>query len=503
VQDWIKRMESYAGFAGRYNQLDTARFRTELAEEIQKRIAADVDGRYAKLAEAIGSGRFELTGDRIRRTLSFLTHSGWVYWDERLFQERVIVGQKWALDGIYTVLDRRENSAIYRKLAADDGRFTLSQLGERCWNAAGYSTTEQKLLLSLMARCELCFRLRSASDAWRQEDIFVSFEHLPTAKELRLQRAFDRHRKSQDPVKERTLDAPKMHKQHWQSFLIDAGTHYGKDARYALDGFYLENEEGETLLITCYLDRWGLGGEIEFHVSGPNAAERLDAAEKHLRQFVACSEERVSSDTGQNLGKPAPKTEIFLSYTWDPPQKEGESGSIPRGYEKPVDAIEEFFKDKGFRLIRDKNDARFGDNLKLFMEYGAKRPHVIVVHSDKYWRSPYCLFELWTMVHELQLRPDRSLLSVVIPVEHQNSNITTYEGLETYLNYWETFTGTPRMLDWSPETLKDHFRSLLRSFSADLHQSLDLNIVWEEGKEAKALATILARLNVPVAKPDV
>jgi hypothetical protein len=30
-----------------------------------------------------------------------------------------------------------------------------------------------------------------------------------------------------------------------------------------------------------------------------------------------------------------------------------------------------------------------------------------------------------------------------------------------------------------------------------------LNIVWEEGKDAKALATILARLNVPVAKPDV
>jgi hypothetical protein len=292
-----------------------------------------------------------------------------------------------------------------------------------------------------------------------------------------------------------------MHERHWQSFLIDAGTHYGKDARYALDGFYLENEEGETLLITCHLDRWGLGGEIELQVSGANAPGRLDAAEKHLRQFVSGGEERVSSDTGQNLGRPSAREEIFISYTWDPPEKAGESG-IPPGYEKPVDAIEEFFKNKPFILIRDKTDARFGDNLKLFMEYGAKRPHVIVVHSDKYWRSPYCLFELWTVVHELQLRQNRSLLSVVIPVEHRNSSIATHEGLEEYLKHWETFTGIPRMLDWSPETLKDHFRSLLRSFSGDLHQSFNLNIVWEDG-EARALATILERLKMPVATTDV
>jgi hypothetical protein len=152
----------------------------------------------------------------------------------------VIIGQKWALDGIYTLLDRRENSPFYRKLLAADGRFTLLQLGESCWNAAGYSKTEQELLLSLMERCHLCFKLRSASDAWRQEDIFASFEHLPKARELRLQWAFDERRKSQHPVKERLLKLPEMHKQQWQSFLMDAGTHYGKDARYAADGFYLE-----------------------------------------------------------------------------------------------------------------------------------------------------------------------------------------------------------------------------------------------------------------------
>jgi GTPase SAR1 family protein len=491
VRDWIQRMLSDPPFAREHNQVDTKRFREVLWEEIQKAIAGDFDERYVKLREAVDSGLFQLTDDRVSRTLSFLSHSGWVYWDQRLFQERVIVGQKWALDGIYTLLDRRENSPIYQKLLAANGQFTLSQLGERCWNGAGYSKTEQELLLSLMERCQLCFKLRSASDAWRQEDIFVSFEHLPKAEE-QLQGEFDQRRKDHDPVEERTLKVPEMHKLQWQSFLMDAGTHYGKDARYARDGFYLENDEGETLLLTCHLNRGGLGGEIKLQVSGANAADRLDTAEKHLRQFVFSGEERVTSDHDQNLGKPSPTAEIFISYAWNPPLKEGESG-IPPGYEEPVDAIAKFFRDKPFRLIRDKNATRFGDNLKHFMEYGARSPHVIVIHSDKYWRSPYCLFELWNVDRELRQRLDRSLLSVVIPVEHRDSNIATYEGLEQYLKHWETFTGVPRMLEWTPAELKDYFRSLLRIFSRDLAQSLNLNVVWQDG-EAKALATILGRL---------
>jgi hypothetical protein len=216
---------------------------------------------------------------------------------------------------------------------------------------------------------------------------------------------------------------------------------------------------------------------------------------RNISNSFSGGEERITSDPGQSLGKPSPQEAIFISYAWDP--KAGESG-IPRGYEKPVDAIVEFFKDKPFRLIRDKNDVRFGDNLKHFMKFGAKCPYVIVVHSDKYCMSPYCIFEVWTVVHGLGLSENRSLISVVIPVEHRNSKITTYEGREQYLKYWETFTGTPAMLEWPPEQLKAHSQSLLWSFSRDLDQFLDLNILWHDD-EKKALDTILGRLKMPTA----
>ena len=90
----------------------------------------------------------------------------------------------------------------------------------------------------------------------------------------------------------------------------------------------------------------------------------------------------------------------------------------------------------------------------------------------------------------------------MIPVEHLNSNISTHQGLTAYLNYWEKVTDIPRMLDWSPEEAKDHFRSLLRSFSTDLSQSLNLNIVWKDDDAEPALAAILARLKMSPATPE-
>lgn len=500
VEGWVRRMGEDEAFAGDHNQLHPDRFREALYEAIEQAVANDPDGRYQQLLGAIESGEFELTDDRLRRTLGFLTHSGWVYWDPKLYEERVIVGQQWALDGIYTVLDRRAGSEIYRTLNRMDGRFTLKQLGEWAWDAKGYSRTDQELFLSFMKRCGLCFELRKGPDAWREEDISVSFEHLPTAKEVRLQRDFTSRRRDL-PIAEKTIAVPGMHKQHWQSFLIGAGNHYGKDAQYALDGFYLENEEGDKLLMLCHLEPSGLGGEIEFQVGSGDASARLKAAEEHIRGFLPGVEATATGDPSQSLGKQREIQEIFVSYAWDPPA-DPEGNGIPPGYEAPVNAIDAFLADKAAKLIRDKKYTGFGDNLKQFMEFGASRPHVIVVHSDKYWRSPYCIYELWMVVHELQKRPDRGLLSVVIPIEHLNSEITTEENLEAYLEHWRSYTGTPKLIGWSGQELRDYAVALLRSFSTDLAQHLNLNVRWLKGEE-QVMDALAKRLNLLPPSEDV
>lgn len=96
---------------------------------------------------------------------------------------------------------------------------------------------------------------------------------------------------------------------------------------------------------------------------------------------------------------------------------------------------------------------------------------------------------------ELKRQKDRNLLSVVVPIEHIGSNITRVEELDVLLDYWEKFSGTPRLIGWQRAELIDHARSMLRSFSRDLHEHNQLNIRWTEGQE-KVFAAIAMRLNL-------
>ena len=120
-----------------------------------------------------------------------------------------------------------------------------------------------------------------------------------------------------------------------------------------------------------------------------------------------------------------------------------------------------------------------------------------MVHSDRYWRSPYCIFELWTVMEELRLNRGRDLMSVVIPVEHLNRGITYWEQFDDYRKEWLAFCRTPRMLGWDPQTLKDNAVAVLRSFDPDRIRSF--NIRWTGNGEA-ALAAIADRLSATGGK---
>jgi hypothetical protein len=294
-----------------------------------------------------------------------------------------------------------------------------------------------------------------------------------------------------------TIPVPRLHKHHWQRFLVSAGSRYGKDAQYALDGFYLENKKREKLLVLCHLRPGGLGGEVKIHVGGRDAADRIGEVKGYLKQFFPGGEPSSKPDPAQALGQRAEIVEVFISYALEPRQN-GQELEIPPGYEVPVDAIEEFLRDKPVKLIRDKSYLRLGTSVKKFMRYGATRPHVIVVHSDKYWRSPYCIFELWNVMDELRKRK-RKLLSVVIPVEHLESKIGTRERLHQYLKYWRRHAETPSSLGWEPQELKDRAASLLRDVSTDLDAEFRFNLKWEVGEE-KVLAAIAKRLKLPSRK---
>lgn len=507
VRDWLPRTENGTTSQAVYNELHPDHFRELLDGALSEAIRRSQDDSLSQLSAALNDGRFELNADRVTRALEFLTHSGWLYWDAKLFEGRIIIGQQWALDGIYTVLDRRPKSIIWRVLTEADGRFTRSMLGQLAWDSGAasglhdYTGAEQELLLTFMEQCGLCFKLRDAADAWREETVYVSCEHLPSARVARLQHEFDSGTSDLNLPTE-TLELPRLHKGHWQAILTAAGSEYGKNAAYASDGLCFSTKNGGNVLIIAFAGKSGgvFGGRIEVQTSGTDALELLGKTVTWLKAFLPGSEIVNPPSAKQTIGDTKEVEEVFISYSWDPQEKHWKDG-IPPGYEVPVDAIEKFLREKPVRLIRDKNDTGFGTNLRNFMEHGATRPHVIVVHSDKYWRSPYCIFELWMVMEELRRNSGKALPSVVIPVEHLDSGITKQENLHKYLEEWRTFSGTPQLIGWEPQKLRDHAVSLLRDFSKDLHEHLNLNIRWS-GDGSRALEDIAARLGITDKKTD-
>src|SRR5688572_15322470 len=73
---------------------------------------------------------------------------------------------------------------------------------------------------------------------------------------------------------------------------------------------------------------------------------------------------------------------VFISYAWGDEQ------------EKIVDQIDLALQRRGIRIIRDKRDLGYEGSIKAFMERIGQDRCIVVVMSDKYLRSPNCMFEL-------------------------------------------------------------------------------------------------------------
>jgi internalin A len=86
--------------------------------------------------------------------LDFLHHSGVIFYRPGLFHDRIVLDQNWALEAIYVLFDRKKTLPLLR----GHGRFTRADLEALLWSS--YTLEEQKVFLSMMESCGICFRVR-------------------------------------------------------------------------------------------------------------------------------------------------------------------------------------------------------------------------------------------------------------------------------------------------------------------------------------------------------
>lgn len=110
---------------------------------------------------------------------------------------------------------------------------------------------------------------------------------------------------------------------------------------------------------------------------------------------------------------------VFISYAWG-----GEREEI-------VNQIDQTLQQRGVKIIRDKRDLGYKGSIKEFMERIGQGDCVIVVVSDKYLRSPNCMFELVEIAQNKQFH-DR-----IFPVVLADADIYKPVKQIQYIRHWE------------------------------------------------------------------
>ncbi|HIK06230.1 MAG TPA: leucine-rich repeat domain-containing protein [Trichormus sp. M33_DOE_039] len=111
--------------------------------------------------------------------------------------------------------------------------------------------------------------------------------------------------------------------------------------------------------------------------------------------------------------------EIFISYAWG-----GES-------ETYANRLDEVLQAKGITIIRDKRDLGYKGLIKAFMKKIGRGKCVIAVISDKYLKSPNCMFEL------VQIANNGEFYNRIFPIMLADAQI--YKPIERikYIKHWE------------------------------------------------------------------
>ncbi len=113
------------------------------------------------------------------------------------------------------------------------------------------------------------------------------------------------------------------------------------------------------------------------------------------------------------------KPEIFISYGWS-----GES-------EKIAKSVYSNLENRNYNIIIDKVELEYKDNIKKYMQQIGKGKYIIVIISDKYLKSEYCMYEM------LEIKSNLHLYDRIFPIVLSDAQIYDEMKRIDYLTFWD------------------------------------------------------------------
>ena len=334
--------------------------------------------------------------------LVWLDAEGTVFYRRGLFHNHVVLDQNWALEAIYAVFDR--DRGALQQIRHHNGRFTRDLLDRLVWE--DHLPADRELFISMMLSCGICFKHREIPDGRERVVEYIAPDLLPAADSVRddLGAMWDEDL----PAEQAVFRYPLLHDGLIRTIMAEIGEKAGDRALYWKGGLCgYEKTCGSRLRIEQVPtgpEPWQ--GEIRVRTQKGQAALLLD----RLIEIVERAQSRIglrAEDMDHPKRSKPEREEIPLVFDKPPQQETAPAGpnwyvSYAWGDDSPegkahttfIDDLCAKAKERGRTIRRDKDELKVGDSLTAFMRRIGAGDRIFVILSDRYLRSPNCMFEL-------------------------------------------------------------------------------------------------------------
>ncbi len=234
---------------------------------------------------------------------------------------------------------------------------------------------------------------------------------------------------------------------------------------HAMDSEYVLNEVGlatelKMPILPLRIAPVKPAGALKFHLA---RIQWIDALTPPLQPHI----EALALRVGAALPPPPPVTptsrRVYVSYAW----REDSS--------RVVDGLCTALAADGWEVVRDREAMRPGDRISAFMNQIARADRIVVVLSEKYLRSPYCMRELYG-IYQRSVGDGAEFLERVKPLTLEDARFGTWRERKDIAEYWRQ----------EYEEMSQHVKSL---------GALDLELFNATKAWHNAVGDILAHVN--------
>jgi internalin A len=362
--------------------------------------------------------------------LDYLHHTGIVFYQKGLFDDRIVLDQAWALEAVYAVFHRER---CYRQLRQLRGCFNRTLLDALVWR--DYRAQEQELFLSLMKSCGICFVHRQGDRERKLETEYIAPDLLPDREEVaaEIEAMWAEH----EPGGKLVVALPFLHPGVMRGIISRFGQEAGISAVYWKYGvcLYEKTTRSRALIEQRLSDQpntWS--GRIRVTTRGGQAAELLGRLQGWVKREIersGCRDWAIKKSP--HLLRPAhpkiagrgsvvgPEPEVAAparTLEFTPPPSDAIPYCVSYGWNEEsmalVNRLCEEASRRGKKVLRDLTGLGLGDRFTRFMQRLGTGNRVFVILSDKYLKSPNCMYELLEIWRNSKMADEEFLRRILV-----------------------------------------------------------------------------------------